>query len=53
MVGELSLFPNNGNQQTTQDYDYFMETMSEMFDVDGLLEGSFPITFNIVYQYQQ
>ena len=44
--------PNNRNQDTTHDYSYTTETMSEIYYINELPEGALPINFNIIDQYQ-
>ena len=39
----LSLLPNNGNQNTTHESTYTMETMSELYDIDELIDGTFTL----------
>ena len=41
----LSQLPNNGNQNTTHESNYTMETMSEINYKGELSEGTFPIKF--------
>ena len=48
----LSQLPNNGNQNTTHESNYTMETMSEINDKEELSEGKFLIKFKIIDQYQ-
>ena len=49
----LSRLPNNGNQETTHESTYLMEIMLELYNIKYLLEGAFPISFKIMYHYQQ
>ena len=44
----LSQLSNNGNQNTTHDFNCIMETMLEIYVIDKLPEGTFPIYF---YKY--
>ena len=53
VADELSRLPTNGNQNTTYESIYTTETMSELYDIDELPEGTFPISFNTIYRYQQ
>ena len=41
----ISRLPNKGNQKTTHESTYTMETMSEIYDVKELTNGTFPISF--------
>ena len=49
----LSWLPNNGNKNTTHESTYTKETMSELYDIDEIPEGTFPLSFNIIDRYQQ
>ena len=53
VTDSLSKLTNNGNQKTTQEYNYIMETMSLINDTKGISEGTFPIKFQIIDQYQR
>ena len=39
---------NNENQQTTNESDYTMETMSELYNIKEITYGTFPLSFNII-----
>ena len=43
MVDALSQWKKYGNQQNTDNSIYVIETMSELFDINELLEGMLPI----------
>ena len=49
----LSRLPNNGNQKTTHESTYKTENISELYDIDELPEGMFPISSNIIDRYQR
>ena len=49
----LSRLPINGNQDTTHESTYTTETMSELYYIGELLEGMFPLSFNLVDRYQK
>ena len=49
----LSQLPNNGNKKTTHESTYTTETMPELYDIDEIPEGTFPILFNIIDRYQR
>ena len=49
----LSQFPNNVNQETTHETTYTTETMLEIYDIEELPEGTFPLSFNPIDLYQQ
>ena len=48
----LSRLPNKVNQETTHEKTYTTETMSEIYDIEELPEGSFPLSFNLIESYQ-
>ena len=49
----ISQFTNNRNQQSTHDSNYSMETMTDLYDIDELPEGIFPIAFYHIDWYQK
>ena len=49
----LSLLPNNGNQNTTHESTYTMETIPELYDIDELIDGNFSLSFKIIDRYQR
>ena len=49
----LSRLPNNGNQPTTHESTYTMETISELYDIDKLPYVTFLLSFNLVDRYQR
>ena len=49
----LSQFPNNGNQETAHESTYTAETMSYLYDIEDLIEGTFTISFKIIDRHQQ
>ena len=49
----LSQLPNNGNQKTTHESTYTTETMSELYDINELPYGKFPLSLKIIYRYQR
>ena len=49
----LSQLPNNGNQDTTHEETYATETMSEIYDIKELPEGTFPLYFYLIDLYQR
>ena len=49
----LSRLAINGNQDTTHESMYTMETMSELYNTKELSEGKFPLPFNLIYFYHQ
>ena len=53
MLYALSRLPNNGNQKTAHEYNYIMENMSEIYNIEELFEVIFRINFRIMDQYQQ
>ena len=48
----LSLLPNSGNQYITHEQTYTTETMSEVYEIEELPEGTFPLSFNLIDRYQ-
>ena len=52
MAYKLSIFPLNGNQETTQKYTYKKEIMSETNDTEEITDGNFLINLKLIYQYQ-
>ena len=52
-VDALSQLSNNGNQKPTHESTYLTETMPELYYIKELPEGTFPLSFKIVYRYQQ
>ena len=50
-AGALSLFPLNINQETTHESTYKTETMSELYDIDKLIDGKFPLPFKLIVRY--
>ena len=52
-IDALSKLPNNGNQDTTHEEMYTTETMLEIYDIEELPEGTFPLSFNFVVHYNQ
>ena len=53
MADVPSQLPNNGNQNTKHDSNYFAKLFSVINDIEELSEGTFPITFKINDQYEQ
>ena len=53
LADALSRLPNNENQETTHESTYTMETISELYDIDELLESMFSLSFNIIDGYQR
>ena len=49
----LSRSPNNGNQDNTHKKKCTTETMRELYDIEELPEGTFPLYFNLTEHYQQ
>ena len=49
----VSQLPNNGNQYTTRDSTYTTENMSELYNIDKLTYGTFPLSFKIIDKYQR
>ena len=52
-VDALSRIPINGSKKTIHESTYTTETMSEMYDTKELLEGTFPLSLNLIDRYQQ
>ena len=48
----LSLFTNNKYQETTHESTYTTETMSEIYYIKELPDGTFPLSFKLVDHYQ-
>ena len=48
----LSRLPNNGNQESIHEKMYTTETMSELYDIKELPEGTFSLSFNLINHYQ-
>ena len=44
---------NKVNQETTHESTYTTETMSEIYNIDELPDGTFPLSFKIIYCYQR
>ena len=53
MADEPTRFPNNGNQETTQESQYITYIMLRINDINKLPEGIFPVKLKIINQYQQ
>ena len=53
MVDALSRLPNKRNQETTHESTYTTETMSELYDIEKLPEGMFPLSFKDIDRYQR
>ena len=53
VVDTLSRFPINGNQETKHESKYLVETMSKLFNINGITEGKFPLSFQTIDCYQQ
>ena len=49
----LSLLPKNGNQDITHETTYTTEIMLELYYIKELSEGTLPLSFNLIYHYQQ
>ena len=49
----LSRLPNNGNQETTHEQTYTTETMPDLYDIEELPEGTFPLSFNLIDRCQR
>ena len=49
----LSWWPNNGKQETTHESTYTKETMSELYDINEIPYGTFPLSFKLIYRYNQ
>ena len=49
----LSRWTNNGNQETTHEKTYTTETMSELYDIKELPDGTFTLSFNLIDRYQR
>ena len=47
-VDALSQLTNFGNQDTTHETTYTTETMSELYDIEELPEGTFPLFFSLI-----
>ena len=52
MADALSIFPMNGNQETTQESTYEKEIVSEIKNIEELPEIIVPISLQLFYQYQ-
>ena len=50
---ETSRLPNNGNQETTHETTYTTETMSKLYSIKELPEGTFPLSFNLTDRYHR
>ena len=54
MVGEsLSRLPLHGNQETTYEFTYQQEIVSEINDIKELFGGTFPINLYLIPKYQR
>ena len=53
MTDTLPQLTRNGNQNNTQDYNYIMETASEINDTKEISEGTFPINLNTIDIYKR
>ena len=53
VVDMQSKLTNNGNQKSTHESKYTMETMSKLYGIDELPEGTFLLSFNIIDRYQR
>ena len=49
----LSRLSNNKNQENTHKSTYLMETMSNLYDIKELPEGTFPLYLKLIYRYKQ
>ena len=49
----LSRLPNKVNQETTHDSTYTTEKMLELYDIEELSEGTFPLLFKRIDCYQR
>ena len=47
----LSKLPNHGNQETTHEKTYTTETMPELYDIEKLPKGTFPLSFNLIDRF--
>ena len=52
-MGALSIFPLNGNQDTTQESTYKREILSEINDTEEFPEGVSPISSKQIDKYQR
>ena len=48
-----SRLPNNENQENTRESTYTTETMSELYDIKEMTEGTLHIPFKLVELYQR
>ena len=49
----LSQLSNNRNQDITHESTYLTETIPELYDIDELTDGTFPLYFNLIDCYQR
>ena len=49
----ISRFPISWNQDTTQEFTYNKEKLSEINEIKELPEGIFPINLKLIDQYQR
>ena len=49
----MSLLPNDGNQQTTYVSSYKMETMSELYNIKLISDGTFLLPYKLTDCYQK
>ena len=49
----LSRLPNNRNQETTHESMYLTEKMLEIYYIEEIPAGMFPLYFKIIDRYQQ
>ena len=47
-VDALSRLPNNRNQETTHESTYLTVTMLELYNIEELLEGTFPLSLKLI-----
>ena len=53
MADLLSIFPLNGNQETTREFTSKKGIVSKINDAEELPEDIFPMNLKTIYQYQQ
>ena len=53
VADKISIFPLNFNQETTQESNYKKWIVSEINDIEEILESTFPITFKLIKKYQR
>ena len=49
----MSRFPSDGKNKSTNESNYVLEKLLEIYDVEEIKMGTFPLKFTAIYHYQR